>query len=244
MMILPILDVVSDFLVIFAVTFYNTILFALVVFVFLLPAYYFFYFLFDSKKSPRMTVLPIYGSTVFWLSCTPKAHPLSHLSKQATELKSKNDIVESSSGYCVCPHVNGNPWCKNILSLPVVGWMLFVPVWFVFISLQGMYLILAGFLILFNIPFQCLWFFVGVMLFQTSLWSINRVWGLWLYFWSGEISTNKIMLDTNDIDYSISDARLKVSIVYKLLLETAIMLILQPINLILMGGYGYSTLIG
>lgn len=231
-MILPILDVVSDFFVILAVTFYNTILFALVVFFFMCPAYYFMYFLFDTRKYPRLTVLPLRGPSVFWLSYGVR------------EGKNTNGANNHPPGDWKYPHVNETPWCKSILSIPVLGSLLFIPVWMFFIALQGIYLVVAAVLIVMNIPFQFIWLCFGILIFQTSLWSINRLWGIWLYVWCGEAMAEKFIMAAQDDEFSISDPRLRTSIIYKLLSETAFMLIIQPINLILLGGFGYSTLIG
>jgi hypothetical protein len=230
-MILPLLDVVSDFLVILAVTFYDTILFALVIFFFLTPTYYFLYVLFDTHKYPRLTVLPIRGTTLFWLSCK-------------TNNTGDSNNNNSPPGDWIYPHVDGIPWCKSILSIPLLGSILFIPTWLCFISLQGFYLFLSVILVVFNIPFQLLWLCFGILIFQTSLWSINRLWAVWLYVWCGEESAISIIKASQDDSFSISDPRLRTSIIYKLISETAFMLILQPINLILLNAYGYSTMIG
>jgi hypothetical protein len=214
-MVLPVLDVVSDFVVLLAVYFFNRIVFALVCFFFVLPSYYFLYFIIATKRIPRWSVLPIRGHTLFWLS---------------------------SSGTDMCPHINSQPCCRSLIQIPVLGVLAAVSIWPCLVLLQVLYLCLAVVLVILNIPFQLIWLAMGCLLFQTSLWSINRVWSVWLYVWSGD-SLEQVIAANSEI-YSVSDARLRSSLTYKLILETLFMLVLQPINLFLLNPYGYYNLIG
>jgi len=219
LMILPILDVVSDFLVILAVTFYNNVIFALVTFFFIFPSYYFLYYLINNKKYPRLTVLPIRkGSNLIWLS---------------SGNKSQLDWIY--------PHMNDQPMLRNYIDTPIIGVVVSLCAWSCFILLQIVYLALALVLIILNVPFQIAWFVLGCLLFQTSIWSINYLWAIWLYVWCNDLSRSVV---EHDVDFSISDPRLRTSILVKLYIETIFEIILQVINLFLLNTYGYSTMIG
>lgn len=220
-MVLPLLDVTSDFLVILAVTFYNNVIFALVVAFFIFPSYYFLYYLIINEKYPRWTVLPLKkGSNLIWLSTGPD--------------KTTQDWIY--------PHVDNIPWCQSVIDLPYVGMMCSLIIWTLFVLFQVFYLALAFALIIINIPILLAWFVIGCLIFQSSLWSINYLWAIWLYIWcNDDLSLSTIEHDTN---FSISDPRLRTSILVKLYIETVFEIILQIINLILLNTYGYSTIIG
>jgi len=169
------------------------------------------------------------------------------------------------------PHINGHAVGYAAYNIPIIGSFLVALLWLSLSMTQLAYVGLAAFLSFVNIPFQMLWLFIGCILFQSSLWSINRVYRLWFYVWSGidvctpsaeanasrrsnggrASMTGWILQATgrgrtsapSQAFMSVDPVRLKTSLNYRLGLETVFELILQPINLILLNGYGDSTMI-
>lgn len=209
-MIMPLLDVTSDFLVIFAVTFYNYFIFGFVVLFFILPSLYFIYHLVETEKYPRVSRLPISGKSILWL--------------------------RSSLENPYMPSVMGGNIVNGVIGSTPTFLMPFM--WAFLLISQIIYIAAALCTAIINIPLQFLWLGFGCFLFQTSLWSINRLWKLWIYVWSGES-----ILDHNDAMISVNESRLQTSLNYHLILETSFQIILQALNVGLLQSYPLLALI-
>lgn len=88
-------------------------------------------------------------------------------------------------------------------------------------------------------PLQCIWFMIGVVLYQSSIWSIEIIFTSWIHYWSDEnplISNNVILLARRCFQSSIRRQsvdyqRLLSSIIWNTYCRTMPLLVILTINI-------------
>ena len=206
----PLLDILSDMIYILSVKFWNFELFLCAVIFFVIPSSMFVRMLVRIKAYPRMIKfvgVEIIGDQYIWLSVSRDGSPLIN-GERSTLSFEEHDGMDKVLWY----------------------WSF----WLVLIALQVIFLIVCSLWYLVQATLLIVWLFAGLVLYQTKMLAIGKVWNSWFSTWT----------QSNDLDKEISlDASvLNESMFHEFMLETVPQIAIQSLNNLLIYNGNYPII--
>ncbi len=206
----PILDIVTDMIYILSVTFWNFNLFISAIAFFVFPSSLFVYKMAKLGALPRVKpfiLTEILQCELIWLSVNSNGYPLINGQRSSLSLN-EHDGVDKLLLY----------------------WLL----WFLLLVTQLVFIILAAIWYTFGSLFLVVWVFIGMLLFQTKMLAIGKVWNTYFYYLTQSDDFSK----TVELDASV----LNESLFYEFMLETVPQICIQCVNNSLTFNGRYSSL--
>jgi hypothetical protein len=213
----PTLDVLSDVLYLTTTLYYTRYLCILSVIFLMAPSVLWIHEISSKKAYPTPLVWP-FPPTESQQHEPPSGSLLSLEKPKATDF-----LVITISSTSSTPLYHGTPMKPFFVNHDGIPHLLsFAAIWIGAFLYQGFLLFLLLSWLFLSFLFQFSWFFLGIFLHLTKLFSIGKVQSFWFYFWTG---TNDFFCD-RDVDIGT----LNRDMLAEFLLESLPQLLVQSIN--------------